>query len=272
MPELPEVETVRRGLASLVGARWEGVEVRRADLRRPIVAEQLTAWVGATISAVTRRAKVLALHLTREGGNEAYLRFHLGMSGRLYFTHPAAAWLLHEHLGLYFSAGYLRFRDPRRFGWCDLVSATEYARWSSRLAPEPFAPELTPEWAQAQVGRTTIKALLLSGKVVVGVGNIYACEALFQAGIAPQRRADTMTLSEWARLIAALREVLEEAIAAGGTSLRDYVTADGSSGRFQLRLAVYGREGQPCPRCSTPIVRITQQGRSTWYCPTCQPS
>ncbi|WP_217125911.1 bifunctional DNA-formamidopyrimidine glycosylase/DNA-(apurinic or apyrimidinic site) lyase [Hydrogenophilus thiooxidans] len=270
MPELPEVETVKRGLLPLIGQRWRHVTVRRADLRRPLDASAFSPWRDATVCAVTRRAKVVALELVRADGARAYLRFHLGMSGRLYFTDPASEWLPHEHLELAFSASVLRFRDPRRFGWCDLLPADDYASWSATLAPEPFSPELTPEWAMRRAGRSSIKAVLLSGRVVVGVGNIYACEALYRAGIAPQRLAATLSAEEWAKLIAAVRAVLEAAIAAGGTSLRDYVTVDGAPGWFQVQLAVYGRAGQPCVRCGTPIERIVQQGRSTWWCPRCQ--
>jgi len=270
MPELPEVETVKRGLMPLIGQQWRHTTVRRADLRRPLDASAFLPWRDATVCAVTRRAKVVALELARADGARDYLRFHLGMSGRLYFTDPASDWLPHEHLELAFSASVLRFRDPRRFGWCDLLPADDYARWSATLAPEPFSPALTPEWAMHRAGRASIKAVLLSGRVVVGVGNIYACEALYHAGIAPQRPAETLSADEWARLIAAVRAVLDAAIAAGGTSFRDYVTVDGAQGWFQLQLAVYGQEGKPCGRCGTPIERIVQQRRSTWWCPRCQ--
>lgn len=270
MPELPEVETVKRGLLPLIGQRWQRFEARRTDLRRPLVTAPFAQWLGATVCDVTRRAKVLALKLVRDDGEHAFLRFHLGMSGRLYFTAQNAEWLPHEHLELTFSSLVLRFRDPRRFGWCDLLSAEDYARWSATLAPEPFSPLLTPQWAMRRAGRASIKAVLLSGKVVVGVGNIYACEALYHAGIAPQRPAATLAADEWARLIAAVRKVLNAAIAAGGTTLRDYVTANGANGWFQLQLAVYGQEGKPCGRCGTPIARRVQHGRSTWWCPQCQ--
>jgi formamidopyrimidine-DNA glycosylase len=271
MPELPEVETVARGLTPLIGQRWELLTIRRGDLRFPITEERLQSGLGATVTSVGRRAKFVLIRLQRPDGSRAVLRFHLGMSGRLYFAVRSAEWLAHEHLELGFSQSVLRYRDPRRFGRCDLVDEAALVRWSESLAPEPWSAELTPATARARAGRRAIKTALLAGDVVVGVGNIYANEALFRAGIAPQRSAATLTDGEWTRLIGAIQAVLSEAIAAGGTTLRDYVTADGSSGWFQLTLAVYGRTGQPCVRCGHPIVHERLQGRSTWWCRRCQP-
>ncbi len=270
MPELPEVETVARGLAPLVGQRLREVTVRRTDLRRPVPQQALAALVGQPLVAVRRRAKYLLMHFA----HDQVLRWHLGMSGRLYFVaSPELSWQAHEHLQLSFERHTLRYRDARRFGACESLSLSECHQWERTLAPEPWDESLTPQCLMAQAQRhrrVSLKALLLSGLLMVGVGNIYASEALFAAGLDPRRTAGSMTLEEWAKLLIAVREVLAQAIAAGGTSLKDYITATGETGYFQVQLAVYGRAGAPCPRCASPIERLVQAGRSTFFCPVCQ--
>jgi len=266
MPELPEVEAVRRGLEErLVGNILTEVRVREPRLRRPV--PSLAPWIGRRLLRVERRGKYLLWRFA-----EGTLLVHLGMSGRLAFVAPDEPPGRHDHLDFLFEGILLRYTDPRRFGLvAPLDAAAEWAL-EARLGLEPWDERLTPAWACAKVQgrRRAIKEVLLSGDVVVGAGNIYACEALFHAGIHPGRPAGTLGEEDWARLLAALRAVFEAAIAAGGTTLRDHRTVEGKGGEYRDRLAVYGREGEPCPNCGTPVRRVTQGGRSTFFCPLCQ--
>ncbi|HEV2334955.1 MAG TPA: bifunctional DNA-formamidopyrimidine glycosylase/DNA-(apurinic or apyrimidinic site) lyase [Stellaceae bacterium] len=270
MPELPEVETIRRGLALRIsGRRIVRAELRRADLRRPfppMLAERLT---GAHIGALSRRGKYLLIELDEKG----LLLLHLGMSGRITAAGLDVPAAKHDHVILTLDDGtVVRFNDPRRFGLIDyLVRGTEAAhKLLAGMGPEPLEPGFDRAYLeQALAGKlTTIKAALLDQRVVAGLGNIYVCEALYRARLSPRRLALTVIGARAARLAAAIRDVLGEAIAAGGSSLRDYVQASGELGYFQHRWAVYGREGEPCPGCTCAegVRRIVQSGRSTFFC------
>jgi formamidopyrimidine-DNA glycosylase len=278
MPELPEVETVMRGLR----ARLEGRVLRRAAVARPDLrwafpprlAERLT---GARVIGFRRRAKYILMRL--EGGDSVLI--HLGMSGRMVLgPHATATALPHEHLVLETEDGWrVGFVDPRRFGTVDLVptSAEEEHRLLAGLGPEPLGEAFTPAFLSSALRgrRTPIKAALLDQRTVAGLGNIYVCEALHRAGISPLRLAHTVAGARAARLVPAIRAVLEEAIDAGGSSLRDYVQPDGELGYFQHAWRVYGRAGEPCPACPGPpacagVRRVVQSARSSFYCPRTQ--
>ncbi|HEX9752477.1 MAG TPA: bifunctional DNA-formamidopyrimidine glycosylase/DNA-(apurinic or apyrimidinic site) lyase [Methyloceanibacter sp.] len=281
MPELPEVETVRRGLEPvLVGNAFARVEQRRPDLRFPLPKDFGMRLSGRRIEALDRRAKYL---LARLDDGEV-LVMHLGMTGRFSIngsaTKPPPK---HEHIVFHLGDGTaVRYSDTRRFGLMDLVPAAtldSHALFKG-LGVEPLSEALTPEWLAARFkGKTTsIKAALVDQKLIAGLGNIYAGEALYRAAISPLRLAGSLatksgkpTLKTKA-LVAAVKAVLEDAIKAGGSTLRDYKRADGRLGRFQHRFKAYGREGKPCPRkgCGGTVRRIVQGGRSTFYCPTCQ--
>ena len=269
MPELPEVETVRRGLAArLAGRRITHVTVRRPDLRRPLPPDMGQALTGRTLQRFGRRGKYLLLHL--DSGN--VLLVHLGMSGRM-SVDDAPSGGAHEHVVLHFDDGaVLSYEDHRRFGLMDLADAgrLEEHELLRSMGPEPLAPNFDgPALAKRLHAKDTpIKAALLDQRVVAGLGNIYVCEALFHAGLSPRRRAGSVQGRRADRLASAIRGVLEDAIAAGGSSLRDYVQASGELGYFQHRFAVYDRADQPCPGCDcgAAVRRIVQSGRSTFYC------
>ena len=276
MPELPEVETVRRGLsAAMEGRSVRRVRVNRADLRRPLPDRFACRLSGRTVRHVGRRAKYLLVELD----DGTVLLVHLGMSGRMSVAPggadlPAAP---HEHVVFELSdATRIRFEDPRRFGLMALIGAGELAAHPllAHLGPEPTGAGFTgPALAGRLRGkRTPIKAALLDQRVVAGLGNIYACESLFTAGLSPRRSAATVAGRRAAALAAAIRRILAEAIAAGGSTLRDHAAPDGEIGYFQHRFKVYGREGAPCPGCDCggAIRRIVQSGRSTFYCPARQ--
>ncbi|MCS6948390.1 MAG: bifunctional DNA-formamidopyrimidine glycosylase/DNA-(apurinic or apyrimidinic site) lyase [Steroidobacteraceae bacterium] len=272
MPELPEVETTRRGIEPhVVGQRIVGVGIHDARLRWP-VASALPQWLAERrIVRVGRRAKYLALELD----DGATLLWHLGMSGSLRVLPATTPRLAHDHVELLLASGYaLRYHDPRRFG------SLHYTRQDlahhpllAQLAPEPLSAEFDGRylWEVTRARRVAIKNLLLNSQLVVGVGNIYASEALFRARIRPTRRARCLTRAECTVLARAIKAVLRLAIRAGGTTLRDYVGADGSPGYFRRRLYVYERAGQPCRRCGTAIRRILQGQRASYFCPACQP-
>ncbi len=280
MPELPEVETVMRGLAAVLQGRVIAhVTVSRPDLRWPLPEGLEKRLTGARVEGFRRRGKYMLMRLS--GGDSVLI--HLGMSGRM-VARPAEARpnapVTHEHLALETEDGtHIGFVDPRRFGCVDLVPTAEEDRHRllAGLGPEPLEDSFTPEVLSAALAgkATSIKAALLDQRVVAGLGNIYVSEALFRAGISPRRRASTVAGARAARLVPAIKRVLQESIAAGGSSLRDYVQADGGIGFFQERFKVYDREGQPCEHCPGPpdcpgIQRIVQSGRSTFYCPRTQ--
>ena len=275
MPELPEVETVRRGLAADIAERpIEQAEARRADLRRPFPTDLAARLVGRHIADYGRRGKYLLLRLD----NDDTLIAHLGMSGRMTISHGNRPPLgRHDHFVMDFAGGLrLVFTDPRRFGVIDMAAAgaLEAHPLLARMGPEPLSSDFDGvALAAALKGRKTpIKSALLDQRVVAGVGNIYACEALFRARLSPRRSAHTVQAGRADRLAKAVRAVLEDAIEAGGSSLRDYANTDGELGYFQHRFSVYDREGERCPGCDCDraVVRLVQSGRSTFYCPTRQ--
>jgi formamidopyrimidine-DNA glycosylase len=286
MPELPEVETVRRGLAPvLAGARLVRVEARRPDLRFPFPDGFVQRLTGGRIERLERRAKYL-LAPTDRGET---LVMHLGMSGRFEITGGAAAerpgrFVLaqppdpkHAHVVFETEAGAIvTFYDPRRFGYMDLLPSEGLQRhpWFEGLGPEPLGCGFdAAHLARAFAGRRqSVKATLLDQRVVAGLGNIYVCEALHRAGIAPETPAGALTPRRLKALAGAVQSVLREAIEAGGSTLRDYANADGGLGYFQHSFRVYGREGEPClkPGCKGRVERIVQAGRSTYACSRCQ--
>jgi formamidopyrimidine-DNA glycosylase len=296
MPELPEVETVRRGLRPLLeGARIVKVEARRPDLRFPFPDRFVETLTGKRVTALARRAKYLIAHL--EGGTA--LICHLGMSGSFRiekdgtastpgaFHHERSKLQTHDHVVFTVKNGKgpasrIVFNDPRRFGFMLLADETSLDQHPmlAGLGVEPTGNELSGATITDLFrGRAApLKAALLDQRLIAGIGNIYACEALWRAKLSPRRPAGSVaakpgkTSARAERLADALREVIAEAIEAGGSSLRDHIQADGSLGYFQHRFKVYDREGEPCPRreCNGVIARIVQSGRSTFYCPACQ--
>jgi len=278
MPELPEVEVTRRGIAApLLGAR-----VLAARLGKPLrwpLGRPVEALAGGTVGAVARRGKYLWLplrHGSRAGAaDDGGLLLHLGMSGSLALLREAPEAGPHDHFDLVTDRGTLRLNDPRRFGavvWSASLQAAPASTLLQRLGAEPFDPALTPALFHAalQRRRAPVKAVLLAGDVIVGAGNIYACEALFAAGIHPSTRADRISRPRAARLLAALRGTLGRALEVGGSTLRDFTDAHGVSGEFQLEAAVYGRAGLACRQCGGSVRRVLQAQRSTYFCPSCQ--
>jgi len=271
MPELPEVETTVRGLARVLdGRRIKRVELRRGDLRRPFPHDLGQRLTGATVTQLGRRAKY-GLIATDRGDT---MIFHLGMSGRWRIDPVELG--LHDHLLIETDEGrVLALNDPRRFGSVDLVASDGLADWPAfkALGPEPLGGAIDGKWLKARLaGRSAaIKLMLLDQRIIAGLGNIYVCEALFRARIAPKKAAGRVGRAKLDALAAAIPEVLGEAIAAGGSSLRDFASPDGELGYFSKRFDVYGREGEACrDGCPGVVKRIIQGGRSTFYCPACQ--
>ncbi len=271
MPELPEVETTRRGIEPHVrGKTVQAVIVRDPRLRWPVDPGLASALAGQRIDAVERRAKYLLLRT----GNGALI-LHLGMSGSLRVLPAATAPDKHDHLDIVFDDGRcLRLRDPRRFGavFWTRQPVEQHPRLRD-LGPEPLDPELfTADYlhGRARGRRQAVKSFLMDSRIVVGVGNIYANEALFAAGIRPTTAAGRVSRARFARLVEAIRAVLLKAIDAGGTTLRDFLDSDGRPGYFRHQLLVYGRGGEPCSRCGTALREIRIGQRATCYCPICQ--
>ena len=269
MPELPEVETTRLGLLPrLQGRTLERIVVRNPRLRWPVPDDLQSHLAGLVLNALNRRGKYLLFDF-----GPATQIVHLGMSGSLRFAGPDEPAALHDHVDWLFDDGTtLRLRDPRRFGavlWTENVKRHPLL---AHLGPEPLTPEFDAAYLHAQCQRrsASIKQVIMDAQVVVGVGNIYASESLFHAGIRPTTAARRLSRPACARLVATIKQVLAAAIAAGGSSLRDYVASDGELGYFQLQTRVYDREGQPCKVCATPIRRIVQGQRASFYCPRCQ--
>jgi formamidopyrimidine-DNA glycosylase len=286
MPELPEVETVRRGLAPILeGKTLSRVETRRANLRFPFPDRFVDRLRGARVDHLDRRAKYLVAHLNT---GEALI-MHLGMSGRFSvvndqgvktfddYTYDTGADPKHDHVVLHVEGGsQIVYNDPRRFGFMDIVSsdALETCKHFTNMGPEPLGNSFNAKVLVTAFDgkKSPIKAALLDQANVAGLGNIYVCEALYRAHIDPQRQAASLKRAEIERLTTHIREVLSDAINAGGSSLRDFAAADGSLGGFQERFDVYGRESEAC-RCGSKkgiVTRIVQSGRSTFYCPACQ--
>ena len=270
MPELPEVETTRRGIAPhLLGQTVKTVTIRQRQLRWPIPLDLDTALPGQIIQAVNRRAKYLALHTA---AGTALL--HLGMSGSLRILDAQAAWKKHDHVSIEMSNGQcLRFHDPRRFGALLWTSEPiEQHPLLQNLGPEPLGNAFNGPYLyeQSRQRRMPVKLFIMDGRIVVGVGNIYANEALFLAGIDPRRAAGRIALTRYERLATTIRQVLQDAIAQGGTTLRDFVGGQGEPGYFKQSLRVYDRRGLPCVACQTSIRQISLGQRSTYFCPKCQ--
>ena len=282
MPELPEVETVKRGLAPhLVGARLTRVVANRPDLRFPLPERFVARLTGARIDSLERRAKYLLAGL--DTGET--LVAHLGMTGRFLvgagqpgaFHFASGADPQHTHLVVQTSDGTeIASNDARRFGYVDLIETKAMARhpWFAGLGPEPLGEAFTPQHlVEAFRGRSqAVKTVLLDQKIVAGLGNIYVCEVLFRSGVDPRTPAGEILRAKLTRIVTVVREVLTEAIAAGGSTLRDFRDADGALGYFQHSFRIYGREDDPClkPGCRGVVRRITQGGRSTFFCPMCQ--
>lgn len=270
MPELPEVETVVRGLTPVWrGRRFTRVEARRPDLRFPLPEDLGQRLIGATVTGLSRRAKYGLVHTDR--GDT--MIFHLGMSGRMRLDPPEIE--KHDHVVFETDdAHVVAFNDARRFGSLDFAatSALDAHPSLAGLGPEPLGDALTPgHLAAAFAGRSApVKALLLDQRIVAGLGNIYVCEALHIAAVHPLRPGRDVAPAEIARLVPAIRQVLESAIEAGGSSLRDHVQVGGELGYFQKAWRVYGREGEACPVCADPVGRQVQSGRSSFFCSTCQ--
>ena len=270
MPELPEVETTRRGiLPVLKNQTVTQVVVREARLRWPVAPDFARRLTGQTILDVQRRAKYLLLKLSH-----GTVIWHLGMSGSLRVLAAGAPPQPHDHIDVVLSSGrLLRFNDPRRFG-CALWTGEDPNQHEliAHLGPEPLSDAFDAQYlvSKARGRKVAIKQFIMNAEVVVGVGNIYASEALFRAGIRPKRMTGRIKSDELQRLVKAIKAVLAEAIKVGGTTLRDYVNANGSPGYFRQKLFVYERAGDPCRKCQTAIRHLTQGNRSTYYCPTCQ--
>jgi len=269
MPELPEVETTRRGIAPhLEGQEIVELVVRQPQLRWPVPPDLGRRLQGRRIDAVKRRAKYLLVTV----GN-GQLLLHLGMSGSLRIVRAGESPGSHDHVDIVLANGTaLRLRDPRRFGAVLWVGETGQHPLLAHLGPEPFDPAFDGDYLfRRSRGRSTsVKNFLMDGRIVVGVGNIYANEALFAAGIRPQRAAGRISLARYAALAQAVREILARAIDFGGTTLRDFVDGSGKPGYFRNELAVYGREGLPCPQCGSPLSGIRLGQRATVYCGLCQ--
>ncbi len=273
MPELPEVEVIRRGLAPrLIGRRIAAVTSPSGKgLRRQTPLPDLQAWLtGRRFTQLERRGKYLLFAL--EGG--ITLLVHLGMTGRLLVGREADfAALAHVHLKFTLEDGAaLIYQDLRRFGQVLLFRPGEHLWPLDRVGREPFSRTVTPAWLADQArGRTRpLKNFLLDGRVLAGIGNIYACEIMFAAGLAPETPAGRLSVAEWAKVLKETRRILARAIRRGGTTVNNYLDSFGQTGLFQLDLMVYGRGGEPCRRCGTPIRRLVQAGRSTFFCPSCQ--
>ena len=295
MPELPEVETVRRALVpAMEGRRIASAHIGRPDLRWPLPPDLAARLTGRRVGILARRGKFLLLPLD----DDETMLMHLGMSGsvRIHASPPPVG--KHDHMVLGIEgtqtggpevygpevdgrevagpevagrASWIVFNDPRRFGWIDLFRGETHPMLAD-MGPEPLGNSFSAaHLTGALAGRTgPIKTALLNQQIVAGIGNIYACEALFMAGLSPRRKAGSIRGGRAERLTGAIREVLSRAIEDGGTSFRDHVQPGGEIGYFVQRLSVYGRDGQPCHVCASPIRSITQSGRSSFYCPTCQ--
>lgn len=269
MPELPEVETTRLGLEPrLKGRTLRRIVVRNPRLRWPVPDDLDARLAGSTLGGIARRGKYLLFDF-----GLATQIVHLGMSGSLRFTEPDEPAALHDHIDWLFDDGStLRLRDPRRFGAVLWTADAAAHPLLARLGPEPLTPAFDATYLHLQCQRrgAAIKQLIMDAQVVVGVGNIYASESLFHAGIRPATAARRLSRPACARLAAAIKQVLAAAITAGGSSLRDYVHSSGELGYFQLQTRVYDRAGLPCKACGSPIRRIVQGQRASFYCPVCQ--
>jgi len=271
MPELPEVETLKRALSPLVlNKRLLELKLLRKDLRFPIPSSRLReSLLSQTVFKLTRIGKYILMHAP-----EGALLIHLGMSGRITRASSMKPVEKHTHAIFKFEPdAYLHYVDPRRFGCLLWVPKGCGHPLLDGLGPDPLDKEITPNKMKAVATKcrtASIKSFLMNSKRIAGIGNIYACEALFAAKIYPKKSARKINSMQWVLILSALRDILQKSIAAGGTTLRDFYNTDGSQGYYKLYLAVYGRENLPCPICTTPIKKIVQSARSTFYCKICQ--
>ena len=269
MPELPEVETTRLGLVpSLPGKTVTRVTVRESRLRSPVDENLPQLLAGHSLRAITRRAKYLLFRF-----DHGTLLAHLGMTGTLRLLPPDTPAGKHDHVDILFGDTLMRFNDPRRFGALVWVEGDPACHpLLSHLGPEPLEREFDADYLyrMTRTRSAAIKLVIMDAKVVVGVGNIYASESLYRAGIRPQKAARRLTRPQCAALVEAIRDTLRDALAAGGSTLRDFFNADGSPGYFQQSYFVYDRAGHPCRRCDATIKHLTQGQRSSYYCPQCQ--
>lgn len=270
MPELPEVETTRRGIMPhITGRQITAIHVRQQQLRWPVPSQITTLLPGTTVDSVRRRGKYLLLQTSN-----GTLLLHLGMSGSLRMVEQGIAFGRHDHVDLCFSHGWiLRFTDPRRFGSVLWTGSDPLLHpLLNRLGPEPLSDAFDAAYlhGRSRGRKTPVKHLIMDSHVVPGVGNIYANEALFQAGIDPRRQAGRISLARYVLLVDRIRAVLQQAIDKGGTTLRDFTGSDGRPGYFSQSLAVYGRAGQPCTRCGSELREVRMSGRSTVLCRQCQ--
>jgi len=270
VPELPEVETTRRGIAPhLIERRISALVVRDPRLRWPVPGEALAAARGARIDSVERRAKYILV-----GTTAGTIMLHLGMSGSLRVVSADEPSFVHDHFDIILDNGRcLRLRDPRRFGSVHWLPADSNGHpLLDDLGPEPWDERFTGDYlyARSRGRRRSVKAFLMDAHTVVGVGNIYANEALFAAGIHPRRAAGRIGRARYHHLADRVRTILERAIAVGGTTLQDFTDSDGDPGYFRIQLAVYGRGDAACPHCGAPLRAVRQEQRATWYCPRCQ--
>jgi formamidopyrimidine-DNA glycosylase len=273
MPELPEVETVRRSLEMALPERsFVDIQVREPRLRFTVDEERLHELIlKRKVTNLTRRAKYIIVHFT----GDSCLILHLGMTGQLLILSAAQPLDKHDHVIFTLDNGLqLRFRDPRRFGAIAAVEAANLQEHAllNHLGIEPLSDDFTSEYLfkRSRKSKKPVKNFIMDQQVLVGVGNIYASEALFLAGIYPMRAAGRISLTRWQRLHTTIQQVLQEALALGGTTIDDFRNSDGSSGYFQQKLRAYGRKGEPCVNCQTPIRTEVLAGRSTFYCPKCQ--
>jgi len=269
VPELPEVETSRRGISPyVVGERIDNVVIRERRLRWPVSIDVDRRLTAATVESVGRRAKYLLLNT--DNGTAIV---HLGMSGSVFIVDRGAPAGIHDHFDIELASGKaLRFRDPRRFGSLHWTGDAANHWLLRKLGPEPLSDEFSGEylWARSRGRRVSVKQFIMNAAIVVGVGNIYASESLFLAGVHPRRAAGRIAKSRYESLARTIKDVLDKAIRAGGTTLRDFYGGDGEAGYFQQQLEVYGRDGEPCLRCKRPVSVIVQGQRSTFYCTRCQ--
>ena len=269
MPELPEVETSRRGIEPfLVGEQIRDVVIRQRCLRWPVSQDIDEHLPGATVASIGRRAKYLLINT-----NNGTAILHLGMSGSVTIVDANTPAAVHDHVDIVVGSGNsLRFRDPRRFGSLHWSYDARQHWFLNKLGPEPVIDDFSAEylWARSRGRRVAVKQFIMNANIVVGVGNIYASESLFLAGIHPRRAAGRIAQRRYELLTTTIKDVLEKAIRAGGTTLRDFYGSDGQAGYFQQKLVAYGRDGEPCSRCKRPISLIVLGQRSTFYCKDCQ--
>lgn len=268
MPELPEVETTRLSLIDKLESYALGeVIVRQPKLRWPIPLEIIDQLPGQTVHALKRRAKYLILELS-----DGQVIIHLGMSGHLKWVELDAPWEKHDHVGFQINHHWLRLNDPRRFGAFLYQPHQTIHPLFKHLGPEPLEKHFNADWLLSQLAKrqTPIKSCIMDQKIVVGVGNIYASEALFLSGIHPLTPANRLEKPQAQKLVKTIKHVLKQAIKSGGTTLRDFKDGSGKRGYFQQQLHVYGKEGEPCPECFTPILKKVIQQRSSFFCSICQ--